>query len=155
MLGDRGDGVTRSFAPSSTAPNPRLEVNRMKSRIKYSPLCIPGIPKGGCKKAREGRKRRRTGAGSVRDEARQGSLYLITNSKSPAGERGSFHPSTPLLRHHPRSLSPITPLPLSRSERHHQFFTDFHANDHRSTTKDVRPFYPAIFFFLLLLLLLL
>lgn len=54
--GDRGDGVARSFAPSSTAPNPRLEVNRMKSRIKYSPLCIPGIPKGGCKKA-EGRER--------------------------------------------------------------------------------------------------
>lgn len=54
LLGDRGDGVTR-FAPSSTAPNPRLEVNRMKSRIKYNPLCIPGIPKGGYKKAREGK----------------------------------------------------------------------------------------------------
>lgn len=45
----------------------------------------------------------------MRDEAKQASLYLITNSKSAAGERGSFHPSTPLLRHHPRSLSSIAP----------------------------------------------
>lgn len=60
----------------------------------------------------------------MRDEARQGSLYLITNSKSPAGERGSFHPSTPLLRHHPRSLSSIAPRchpPRSKPKRHSIF----------------------------------
>ena len=60
----RRDGVSRSFAPSSTAPNPRLEVNRMKSRIKYSPLCIPGIPKGGCKKVRGSARERETASTS-------------------------------------------------------------------------------------------
>lgn len=79
-----------------------------------------------------GGKGKRTRADSVRDEARRASLYLITNSKSPAGERGSFHPSTPLLRHHPRSLSTITPLPLSRSKREPPILHASTRNDHRN-----------------------
>jgi len=51
---DRAD--SRSFAPSSTTRNSRLEVNRMKSRIKYSSL---SLSLSVFRARRKGRKKRR------------------------------------------------------------------------------------------------
>lgn len=143
---------SRSFARSSTTRNPRLEVNRMKSRIKYSPLCIPGTLKGDARrreerdrgwvaaawgrgaggrgargrwrrtsrKRRRGRKRWRSGrrgrADSGWDEAKQGSLYLITNSKSPAGNEAA--PTRAYLFfaiHRPPRCRPLPLVPPSRA----------------------------------------
>lgn len=44
---------SRSFARSSTTRNPRLEVNRMKSRIKYSPLSVFWARRKGTQEERE------------------------------------------------------------------------------------------------------
>lgn len=70
---------SRSFARSSTTRNPRLEVNRIKSRIKYSLLCIPGTAKGDARRREEretggwgggagGEGRERAGGGGVEEE---------------------------------------------------------------------------------------
>lgn len=53
----------QSFARSSTTRNPRLEVNRIKSRIKYSLLYIPGTAKGDARRREEREKERQRGVG--------------------------------------------------------------------------------------------
>lgn len=91
MTGNKEEYYRQSFASSSTAPNLRLEVNRMNSRIKYSFLSVFHARRKGVQEdEKRARRWEQIEADSGRDEAKQGSLYLITNSKSPTGNEGAL-----------------------------------------------------------------